>query len=64
MVEINSILITTWVMQIISNIISGVGIAIGIYFAFKKLMPTWILQISKTLREQHNIERALHGRKI
>jgi len=49
MVEISSILITTWVMQIITNIFSGLGIALGVYFAFKKLMPTWILQISKTL---------------
>lgn len=64
MIEINQILITTWVMQIISNMIAGAGIAIGIYFAFKRLLPAWILQISKTLREQHAIERARQGRKI
>lgn len=61
-VDLNSVLLTTWIMQIISNILAGLGIGIGVYFAFKRLMPTWIQEITKVLKERHTIDRALEMR--
>jgi len=62
MVEIDKVLITTWILQIISNTFSGIGLGLGVYLVFKRFMPSWVVQINKAIRENHAIDKATRGR--
>ena len=69
MIDIN--ILTTAVITLIINsfvilliaYFAGKAMARGIYNALKSEMPIWINQISKTIQEQHTIERALGNRR-
>lgn len=55
-------LIVLIITNIIGGIFIGLGIAIGIYRAMKNLMPKWIHEIVQEQRKMANVEKALQGR--